>query len=312
MNDDEYTITSGYLEVGDGHTIYYQEWGNKQLVPTFHLHGGPGSGNKDKNKLNFDPKRHHIIFHDQRGCGKSTPFAELKGNTTQALVQDIEKLRSFFGFDKIQLTGGSWGSTLALMYAITYPQYVSKMLLNGIFTGTKLETDYISQGGLQTHFPDAWERYIELVPKDKRHDTARYYYEKMLHGTPTEVTEHISRWNLLEGSATSIDSDLDKTALETKEPDDYAKSIAILEAHYFIHNCFIEDNYIFLNAERLKSMETIIVHGRYDHVCPPETAFRLSKLIGESCHLQLVPSSHAREGSGREVMKAYAWSFLGK
>lgn len=311
MNDDKYTIESGFLPVGNGHKIYYQRWGNPDAAPTFNLHGGPGSGSKDRYRLNFDPVRHQVIFHDQRGSGKSTPFAGLKHNTTQDLIADIETLRKKFGFSKIQITGGSWGSCLALAYAIDYPQNVSKLLLTGIFTGRKSELDYIQQGGLRTHFPDAWAQYIELVPEKARKDTSKYYLEKMLNSSDEDRMEHVKRWCLLENSAMSIDSDYDKSKLETQDYDDTSRALAILEAHYFVNNCFLSDDHILNNAQKLAHIPTVLVHGRFDHVCPPETAYALAEAMGDNCHLQFVPASHGREGAAREAMRAYTWSFLG-
>ncbi len=159
MNDDEYTLESGLLDVGDGHQIYYQRWGNPNAKPIFYLHGGPGSGSRDKYKALFDPVKHQVIFHDQRGSGQSTPFGSTENNTTQKLIEDIEKLREKFGFDKFQIIGGSWGSTLGLAYAIEHPDKVEKILLWGIYAGTKVETDYIVQGGLKTHYPESWQHF---------------------------------------------------------------------------------------------------------------------------------------------------------
>lgn len=311
MQDDKYTIESGHLAVGDGHEIYYQRWGNKNAKPIFYMHGGPGSGSKDKYKLNFDPKIHQVIFHDQRGSGQSTPFASTKNNTSQDLVADIEKLRDKFGFNKIQLTGGSWGSTLSLLYAVTHPDKVEKMLIVAIFTGTKVEIDYIQQGGLRTHYPDAWDDFISLVPEKYRHDTGKYFLEIMQKGSQEEIEKHVKAWNRLESSAVSIDSDYSYTSLQAEKYEDSARALAILEAHYFVNNCFLEDNYLLNRADKLSKIQIVMVHGRYDHVCPPEKAYHLKKAIGDNCRLHIVPSSHAGEGGLREAQRAYAWAFLG-
>ncbi len=311
MNEDKYTILTGFLDVGNGHKIYYQEWGNKSAKPIFFLHGGPGGALKDGYKINFDPKVHHIIFHNQRGAGQSTPFASIEHNTTQDLIEDIEKLRKNLNFNKIQLTGGSWGSFLALAYGVTYPDNVEKILIGGIFTGTKSEQDYIQQGGLKTHYPEAWENYIKIVPNEMRSNTTKYYLDKMLNGTKKEQDDHVRRWVLLESSAMSIDSDYTKELLNTKDYDDVSRSLAIIEAHYFVNNCFVDDNFIYKNSSKLKDIPIVMIHGRYDHVCPPRTAYKIADKIGNNCHLQIVPSSHANEGALREVLRAYIWSFLG-
>jgi proline iminopeptidase len=311
MNDDQYTIESGFLKVGNGHTLYFHRWGNKNKDPIFFLHGGPGGRCSDKNKLQFDPERHQVIFHDQRGSGQSTPFATIKDNTTQHLVSDIEQLRNHFSFHKINLVGHSWGSTLALLYAIQFPENIQKMLISGIFTGTQNEISYIQQGGLRTHYPDAWQKYIELVPMKHQDNTAAYYLEKMLHGSESEQKKFVARWNMLESSAVSIDSDFSLNEQQSSEYDEKARSLAIIEAHYFVHNCFIEKNFIVSNSSKLKRIEIVMVHGRYDHVCPPDTAYELAEKIGNNCHLHIVPAAHAKEAALREVQRAYAWSFLG-
>ena len=310
MNDDKYTITSGHLEVGDGHKIYYQQWGNPKSEPIFYLHGGPGSGLKDKNKKLFDPKKHNVIFHDQRGSGLSTPFASTDNNTLQDLIEDIEKLREELNFKKIFIAGGSWGSTLGLAYAIAHSDRVKKMLLWGIFTGTKSEVNYIQQGGLKTHYPEAWKDYISLVPEDRRSDTVGYYLDKFKNGTAEEKSNFVSKWVTLEGSAVSIDNDSNDYIVPVDGTDPDMISLAILEAHYFINNCFLSENYIMNNLIELENIPAVLVQGRFDHVTPPETAYKLSEKYGEMCHLHIVPSSHRREGAMREAIKAYAWGWL--
>ncbi|MCA9324364.1 prolyl aminopeptidase [Candidatus Saccharibacteria bacterium] len=311
MNDDQYALESGLLDVGGGHQIYFQQWGNKDAEPIFFLHGGPGSGCKDKHKAAFDPKKHLVIFHDQRGCGKSTPFGKLEHNTTQDLIADIEKLREKFGFEKISLFGGSWGSALALAYAIEHPDRVNKMLINGIYTGTKKESDYIQLGGLSTHFPESWQQYIEVVPEDQRDNTVRYYFEKMQSEDIEEASEHVRRWVINESAASSIDPDMSSNAIANQEIDDSTLSLALLEAHYFINDCFMPDRYILNSADKLKNIPIVMVQGRFDHVCPPETAYALAEAIGKNCHLHIVPSNHAREGALRESIRAYTWALFG-
>lgn len=312
MNDDEYTIESGFLDVGDGHKIYYQRWGNINAKPIFYLHGGPGSGSKDAYKLNFNPDKQQVIFHDQRGCGKSQPFGKLEYNNTQELIEDINKLQKHLKLlnEKIILYGGSWGSCLALAYSVTHPNRVSKLLIYGVYTGTRSETNYIQQGGLATHFPESWQQYIEVVPENMRKNTVKYYYEQIQNKDQKIADDHIRRWNVNEDSAVSIDPDLPAIEQSSAEIDDKARSVALIEAHYFVNDCFMPENYIYKNAKKLSKIPTIIVQGRHDHVCPPETAYKLSKAIGENCHLQITSGSHAREGAFRDVIKAYTWSFL--
>ncbi len=312
MTDDKHTISSGHLKVGDGHSIYYQQWGNPDCMPVFVLHGGPGSNAKGKHKLGFDPKRHQIIFHDQRGCGLSTPLGELENNTIQNLAGDINKLKKHLDIKgKISLFGGSWGSALALYYAIGNPEKVHKMLLNGIYTGTRKENDYIQQGGIATHFPETYETYLSLVPKNRQSETTKYYFDKMQSDDINEADHHTSVFFANEAAGMSIDPDLQTVRYENSQPlDQDSRKTALLEPYYFVNNCFMPDNYIMNNAHKLSDIPSVFVQGRFDHVCPPVTAYNLSKKIGNSCHLHIVPASHANEGSMRETLRAYIHSFL--
>lgn len=310
MTTDAHTNDSGMLEVGNGHSIWWHDWGNKDAkTPIFFLHGGPGSGCKDKYKTNFDPKTQRVIFHDQRGSGQSIPFGNSEHNTTQDLASDIEKLRKHLQCTSIFLNGGSWGSCLALVYAIKYPQNVAKMLLGGIYLGTKKETDYIVQGGLATHYPESWQQFIEIVPENRRTNTAHYYLDAF-NSSGDDRMEHVRRWCLLEGSALSLDSDFRRDSLNSYEVDETSLTLARLEAHYFANNCFLEDNYIANNAATIKHIPTVLLQGRQDHVCPPETAYALAGALGEKCRLHIVPGAHTSEWVTREVLRAYLFSFL--
>jgi len=211
------------------------------------------------------------------------------------------------------LTGGSWGSFLALAYAVEHTKNVGNVLISGIYTGTKAETDYIQQGGLATHFPESWEQYIEVVPKEHRSNTVEFYYDKMLNTKGDERDNYIRRWNINEGAAMSIDPDLQRLRIDmTGKLEEKTISVSILEAHYFVNNCFVDDKYLTTKEaiRKLSSLPIIMVQGQFDHVCPPAKAYELSNLYGENCHLHLVPANHGNEGSLREVIRAYAWSFL--
>lgn len=311
MNEDVYTIQSGLLDVGDGHKINYQEWGNPNVVPIFFLHGGPGGACSDSHKLYFDPKRQRVIFHDQRGCGKSIPFGNRAHNTTDDLVEDINSLRKHLKITgQHAFFGGSWGSCLALVYAIRYPQNVTKMLLRGIYTGTKRETDYIQQeGGISRYAPETWKSYIEVVPDNRRDDIVGYYQEMMQNSDNAVADDHIRRWVRNEFAGVQVDSDI-QSLMQNNEPlDDATRSLALLEAHYFANDCFLPNNYILEHAHELAHIQTVLVQGRHDHVCPPETAYLLAQKIGESCRLHIVPSAHSgSEGVMREVLRAYVWN----
>jgi proline iminopeptidase len=310
MQDDNYTIKSGYVDVGHGHKLYYQEWGDPSAEPIFFLHGGPGGGCNDSHKWYFDPTRQRVIFHDQRGSGKSTPFGSINNNTTEDLVDDINKLRAHLDIDTPHhFFGGSWGSCLALVYAIRNPEKVNKMLLRGIYTGSPYETNYIQQeGGISRYTPETWQRYIEIVPKERRDDTVKYYYEMMQSDDRVLADNHIRRWSQNEIAGLAVDSDVHALLHDSSPITDEMRSVSLLEAHYFVNNCFLEDNYVLTHASKLAGKEVVIVQGRHDHVCPPETAYALSNIVGPTCRLQIVPGGHTgSEATMREVLRAYAY-----
>lgn len=312
MNDDQYTITSGQLDVGDGHKIYYQEWGNPDATPIFFLHGGPGGGCNDKHKNYFDPTNQRVVFHDQRGSGLSTPFGGREHNTTDDLVADIDRLRDHLHISKAHhFFGGSWGSCLALVYAIRKPENVNKMILRGIYTGTKAETNYIQQGGISHYTPESWEQYIEVVPEAERENTVAYYFNKMQEADVAVADNHIRRWFNNEIAAAEIDSDVLSILRGNAPIDDAMRSLALLEAHYFMQDCFLPGNYIQDNLKKLVNIEMVLVQGRHDHVCPPKTAYEIAKGIGKNCRLHIVPGGHSgSENVMREVLRAYAWAML--
>lgn len=311
MDEDTYTIKTGNLDVGDGHSIYYQHWGNKDAFPIFVLHGGPGSKMKNHRKNAFDPKKHNVIFHDQRGCGQSLSENPFSHNTIDKLADDIEKLREHFGYDRIHLFGHSWGSTLALFYAIKYPDSVKKMIIGGVYTATQAETDGLYQGDFKYLFPEAWQRFIEIVPEEKRNDNLSYYKDVFLHGTDAEKIRHLRHWSQLEPSPMSIDADYTKIRQEADSIDnlDDLQSV-LIGIHYFSNGCFLPEGYILKHLKSIDHIQTVILQGRFDIVTPTKTAYDVAEQLGNNCHLHIVPSSHKGEGALREVQRAYAWSFL--
>lgn len=298
-------IDSGMLDVGDGHEIYWVDWGNKNIKnPIFYIHGGPGGGISASDFDKFDPDRQRVVFHDQRGSSRSTPFASIENNTTDNLVDDIDELRNKLGFKKISLYGFSWGSTLSLIYAIRNPQVVEKMLIGGIFLARKEDNDFYLGGGAASHFPEVWDDFISLVPENTDMSVSEYY-KKMMFGDDEKVRKKFAKaWMLYESKTVFIDYNPKKTE---RELSDWASdSLAYLEAHYLLNDCFIEDNYIIKNAEKLKGIETVIVHGRYDFVCMPSAAIDLHDALGESAILHIPMAGHAgNETVAREVIKAY-------
>ncbi len=309
-----HTKASGFLSVSGGHKIHWEDWGNpKAKLPIIYLHGGPGSGFHDRQKLFFNPYHHRVIFFDQRGAGKSTPLGSIKDNTTQDLISDIESLRAHHKLTTFSIMGGSWGSTLALAYAIKYPQHVKKMLLWGIFLGRKKDIRYLSQGGGKSHFPDAWERYVSMVPAHEQDHTDKHYFKEFSHRDIAVRNKYVREWQLYEASLASLDSQPDKIELSLSQEEEMEESYAAakIEAFYMVNNCFLSENYILKHASKIAHIPSVLVQGRYDFVCPPTGAFELTQALGDNAHLHIVPAGHSSSDTvSREVIKAYCASFL--
>ena len=265
------------LDVGDGHSLYVQDWGNKSAVtPIISLHGGPGSNASDKQKISFDPKVHRVIFFDQRGCGLSQPFTCLENNDTWKQIADISKIADHLKIEKFTITGASWGSCLALVYAINNPGRVVNMVLMGIFTGTKNEVDWIAKGGYKNFFPDVWEKFLDNTPLEDHEEADKYHFDRIL---GDDMESSIKSSVVLSDTELSIMS-LDDRYMPFSE-DGYDNSHARMETHYLSNNCFLEDNYILNNSDKL-TMPIWFIQGRYDMVCPPINAWNLHKQIPSS------------------------------
>lgn len=293
----ETTRSAGWLYAGCGHEIYFEERGNRNAKTSIiHLHGGPGSSFNEKHLALYDFSRHHVIFFDQRGCGRSTPFAETANNTTQDLVADIELLREHFGFQTVGVVGGSWGSTLALFYAIAHPERVSQMMIWSVFLNRQFEIDFVNDGRLRTWFPEAWDRFIDLVPEEYRQsgNATMAYYSSMIRSDDDAVAQrYADEWTMWETTLSSINHDWDLLESETIG-DPKNRSVARLETHYFLNQCFVAENHIISNIERIKHIPCDIIHGRFDMCTPPVSAFDLKQLWGQQCSLTWVNSGHSR------------------
>jgi proline iminopeptidase len=295
MESDTYTIEEQYLDVGDGHTLYMQDWGNKSAKnPVIFLHGGPGGGCKEKHKKAFDPTKQRVIFFDQRGCGKSTPYGSLEHNTTQDLVQDISKIADTLKLDTFVLHGTSWGSTLALVYAIDSPSRVTALVIGGVFTGSFAEIAWLDQGLFQTFFPDAWQDYLSKTPIAHHDKPTAYHFKTVLEGTPEEQKKSAYAYGCLEGAVMQLD---DRTTPDIFE--DYDPADMRIEMYYMQNNCFLPDKYVFDNASKL-TMPVYIVQGRYDMVCPPEAAYKLHILLPNS-ELYWALSGHKTEHENQNI-----------
>ncbi len=291
------TYKNGYLKVGDGYELYYECYGNPNGKPLLFVHGGPGIGFSDEAKRFFDPKIWNVILFDQRGSGRSRPHASLKNNTTKDLVDDMNKLLDSLKIDKAVLFGGSWGSTLALVYAIQNRERVSGIIVRGIFLCNK-DDDYHFDNTIQNFFPESWERFMHLVPSEKRNNAIAYYYEKMTTGDQKNRDKYAFEWDLYEGFITKMNN-TSITAFEEELKNDFDFAMSLIEIHYIVNKCFLEDNYILKNAHVLSDVPVSIVHGRYDFVCPPINAYNLHKQIKNS-KLSFVISGHSSSDEALE------------
>jgi proline iminopeptidase len=268
---------SGYLPVSDIHEIYYELSGNREGIPVFGLHGGPGGKSSPYMRRFFDPEKYLIVLHDQRGAGKSKPFGELKENDTWALVDDIERLRRELKLDKIVLFGGSWGSTLALAYAEKYPQFVDSLVLRGVFTATQAEIDHFYHGGAAKFFPEVYDRLLAELPDPDRRPLPQYLYELIRDGNAEEKKKYSLAWGNYEVkmSALYLPDEAVARIWETEDP--YA--FALFENYYMANHCFLEEGQLLRDAEALQGIPTYIVNGRYDVLCPPITAYALHQKL---------------------------------
>jgi proline iminopeptidase len=288
---------TGHLDIGQGHKIYFEESGSPKGIPVVFLHGGPGSCVNVSHRSFFNPEKYRIILFDQRGCGKSTPHASLEHNTTWDLVADIERLRAFLKIDSWVVFGGSWGSTLSLAYAITHPTPVRALILRGIFLTRKEEIHWFYQFGAHHIFPDAWEKYLEPIPLSERGDLVAAYYRRLTSQDPSVRMQAAIAWSTWEGTCLRLKPD--PSLLTSFSESFHAEALARIECHYFSHNCFFKtDNYLLENIGKIRHIPGVIVHGRYDIVCPFKSAWDLHKAWPEA-KLHIIPDAgHAASEVG--------------
>jgi proline iminopeptidase len=262
------------LRVSNGHEINVEEYGNKNGIPMLFLHGGPGAGTSPVFQKYFNPNKYRLIMFDQRGCGKSTPYGEVADNTTQDLIQDINLILGYFNIDKTHIYGGSWGSTLALLYAEAHPEKVLSLTLRGIFLCRKDDINWFYQNGASEIYPQYWENYISIVDQSKRENILSAYHEMIFSGDETSSNRACKEWSLWEGKS----SCLIPSNNVINSFDECAVSLARIESHFFMNNCFIRENQILEDINKIKDIPCIIVHGQYDIVCPIRQAYDLHKV----------------------------------
>lgn len=255
----------------DSHKIYVEECGSTDGLPILFVHGGPGAGCTVDDRRFFDPEKYRIILFDQRGCGRSTPYGSLEGNTTSALIRDMEAIREELGIKKWILFGGSWGSTLSLLYAQKHPERVSGLILRGIFLTRECELKWFYQaGGASLIFPEYWEEFVLPIPEEEQEDLISAYYKRLTGEDELAQMHAAKHWSQWEGQCATLHPC--KGVLERFTNAHTALSLARIETHYFKNQCFMEPNQILRDAYKLEGIPGIIVHGRYDVICPFENA----------------------------------------
>jgi proline iminopeptidase len=281
----------GMLDVGDGHRVYWELCGNPDGKPVVFLHGGPGGGCTPTQRRLFDPEKYRILLFDQRGCGRSTPYASLEANTTWHLVADIERLREMIGVDKWMVFGGSWGSTLALAYAETHPERVTELVLRGIFTLRRSELLWYYQEGASWIFPDKWEGFLAPIPEAERGDLMAAYRKRLTDPDPAVQAKAARAWSLWEGETITL---LHNQGYSDQFGDEhYAIAFARIENHYFVNEGWFEEGQLIRNAHRLKGIPGVIIQGRYDVATPPKTAWDLHKAWPEAQFIMVPDAGHA-------------------
>ena len=280
------------LAVDALHTLFIEECGNPNGLPVLFLHGGPGAGVSPYHRRFFDPTRYRIVLFDQRGCGRSTPHAELRDNTTQHLVADIERIREHLGIERWVVFGGSWGSTLALAYAQAHPQRVLGLVLRGIFLGRREELRWFNErdGGARYIFPERWDRYLAYIPEAEHDELVEAYWRRLDSADPQERLDAARAWGDWEGGSTTLVHD----PLEAGNFEDpqVALSVARAEAHYFRHNVFLQPDQLLRDIDRIRAIPATIIHGRYDIICPVKSALDLARAWPEA-DLRIVLAGHS-------------------
>jgi proline iminopeptidase len=294
MTDDRRTLypdfqpyDTGMLDVGDGHSLYWELSGNPNGKPAVFLHGGPGGGSSPKHRRQFNPDKYKILVFDQRGCGQSTPFASLEANTTWHLVADIEKLRTEVAkVEQWLVFGGSWGSTLSLAYAQAHPERVTELVLRGIFLFHQNELDWLYKYGASELFPEGWDDFTGLVPRDERGDLVSAYRRRLTAADPATQLAAAKAWSNWEGLTVTLLPDPEMLAEFTE--DNRAIAIARIENHYMANKGWLEEGQLLAGAEKLRGIPGVIVQGRHDNCTPPSGAWKLKKAWPE-VDLQIIP-----------------------
>jgi len=278
-----------WLAVGDGHEVYVEQSGDPNGIPVIYLHGGPGGGSSENYRRYFDPNIYRIILFDQRGCGLSTPVASINNNNTQILIDDIEQIRVHLNIKQWLVTGGSWGTTLGLVYGVYYPQKVLGFILRGLFLGSQEEYDWLYKAnGAQGFFPEYYNEFIQGMNQNEQSDPLSYFYKKLHSENEIAVISASKRWALWEYRLSSIEHQ-HTSQLKVEDPHQ-ALCMAKISSHYFINHCFISENFILKNIDKINTIPAILIHGRYDMVCQIKIAHQLAEQW-DNAQLQILPNA---------------------
>jgi len=272
--------SSEKIAVTAPHELYIEECGDPNGIPVVVLHGGPGAGCEPYHRRFFDPEVYRIVLIDQRGCGRSSPHAELKANDTQSLIDDLEIIRKHLNIDKWNLFGGSWGATLALLYAQAHPDHVSGMILRGIFLARQQDLDWFYIKGMNQVFPDYWNDLVTHLPETERADLLENFYKRLTGQDELARMGAAKAWSIWEGRCSTLQPNA--RVLDHFNDPSTAITLACLETHFFKNKCFIEENQILENMDKIKHIPGIIVHGRYDMICPLRCAWELQQQWAET------------------------------
>lgn len=306
MTPDQHTIQEAFIEVGDGHTLYAQDWGQPDAKhPIIFLHGGPGASCSNKHKQIFDPEQQRVIFFDQRGCGRSIPAGSIHENTTQHLIADINRVADYFDLKNVVILGGSWGSCLALAYALEHPGRVEALVLRGVFTGSQAEVDHIDKGNFRNFFPEVWERFLAATPKSHHHNPAAYHYQRILGDDEQTRRESAMAYNNLESALLRLDD-----RFTPIDPTEYDPSGTHVYAHYITNQLFMADRHILKNAHKL-TLPVFIIQGRYDFVCPPITARQLHQALPNSQLAMTIAGHSGNDRSTSDVTRSILLQITG-
>lgn len=289
--------TRGELVVDDIHTLYWEESGNPQGKPVVFLHGGPGGGIIPDYRRFFDPAGYRIVLFDQRGCGRSRPHASLENNTTWHLVSDIEALREHMSIDAWQIFGGSWGSTLALAYAQSHPTRVSELVLRGIFMLRPEEIHWFYQEGASRIFPDRWEQFLAPIPEAEHGDLLHAYHKRLIGEDREERIRCARAWSMWEGATSMLSA---STGVVEKTGDaTFAEAFARIESHYFVNRGFLHTpDQLLADVDKIRHIPGVIVHGRYDVICPLKNAWDLKKAWPEAELVVVQAAGHSAMEAG--------------